>query len=57
MKLGRLMPAMEGAPCVVHGRFGEGTYTLSYSHLETPASLRARASATAIAGWSTETLA
>jgi len=39
----RLMPAMEGAPCVVHGRFGEGTYTLSYSHLETPASLRANA--------------
>ena len=25
-----------GQPCVVHGRYGQGSYTLSYSHLETP---------------------
>lgn len=25
-------------PCVVHGSFGKGSYTLSYSHLETPGS-------------------
>ena len=37
----RLMPAVAGSPCVIHGRFGRGTYTLSYSHLETPASGRA----------------
>lgn len=27
---------LEGQPCVIHGKFGSGTYTLSYSHLETP---------------------
>ncbi len=27
---------LQGQPCVVHGTFGKGTYTLSYSHLETP---------------------
>ena len=27
---------LRGEPCVVHGAFGEGSYTLSYSHLETP---------------------
>ena len=25
-------------PCLVHGTYGKGAYTLSYSHLETPAS-------------------
>jgi hypothetical protein len=25
-----------GQPCLVHGPFGRGSYTLSYSHLETP---------------------
>lgn len=34
-----LSPAfLEGQPCLVHGSYGGGTYTLSYSHLETPAS-------------------
>ncbi len=27
---------LEGQPCIVHGKYGQGTYTLSYSHLETP---------------------
>lgn len=27
---------LEKQPCVVHGQYGKGTYTLSYSHLETP---------------------
>lgn len=27
---------LEGQPCIVHGKHGQGTYTLSYSHLETP---------------------
>ena len=27
---------LAGQPCVVHGRFGEGEYVISYSHLETP---------------------
>ena len=32
-----LSPAfLEGQPCLVHGRYGQGSYTLSYSHLETP---------------------
>lgn len=26
----------EGEPCIIHGQYGKGTYTLSYSHLETP---------------------
>ena len=30
-----------GHPCVLHGAFGKGSYTLSYSHLETPGSLEA----------------
>ena len=30
-----------GQPCVLHGAFGRGTYTLSYSHLETPGSAAA----------------
>ncbi len=30
-------------PCLVHGRYGKGAYTLSYSHLETPASPEANA--------------
>lgn len=34
---------LDGEPCVVHGRFGAGTYTLSYSHLETPDSPAANA--------------
>ncbi|MEG1610105.1 MAG: BPL-N domain-containing protein [Bilophila sp.] len=29
---------LNGQPCVVHGKKGKGSYTLSYSHLETPAS-------------------
>ena len=29
---------LNGQPCALHGRFGKGTYTLSYSHLETPGS-------------------
>ncbi len=29
---------MQGQPCLVEGRFGQGRYVLSYSHLETPAS-------------------
>ena len=29
---------LAGQPCLVHGRFGEGEYVLSYSHLETPGS-------------------
>lgn len=34
-----LAPAfLDGQPCVLHGRRGRGTYTLSYSHLETPGS-------------------
>ncbi|MEG2173592.1 MAG: biotin--protein ligase [Desulfovibrionaceae bacterium] len=32
---------LRGQPCVVHGLHGAGTYTLSYSHLETPHSLAA----------------
>ena len=32
-----LTPAfLAGQPCVIHGRYGEGNYILSYSHLETP---------------------
>lgn len=27
---------LEGQPCLVHGAYGAGSYTLSYSHLETP---------------------
>lgn len=27
---------LHGQPCVIHGQYGAGTYTLSYSHLETP---------------------
>lgn len=27
---------LEGQPCLVHGSYGEGSYILSYSHLETP---------------------
>ena len=27
---------LEGQPCLVHGQHGAGSYTLSYSHLETP---------------------
>lgn len=27
---------LDGQPCLVHGCYGVGTYTLSYSHLETP---------------------
>ena len=27
---------LAGQPCVVHGAYGRGAYTLSYSHLETP---------------------
>ena len=27
---------LAGQPCMVHGQHGAGTYTLSYSHLETP---------------------
>lgn len=30
-----------GHPCVLHGSFGKGSYTLSYSHLETPGSMDA----------------
>lgn len=30
-------------PCVLHGRYGRGSYTLSYSHLETPGSPQANA--------------
>ena len=34
-----LAPAfLNGQPCALHGRFGKGSYTLSYSHLETPGS-------------------
>lgn len=34
-----LAPAfLDGQPCALHGRYGNGTYTLSYSHLETPGS-------------------
>ncbi len=29
---------LNGQPCAVHGRYGKGSYTLSYSHLETPGS-------------------
>ncbi len=29
---------LSGQPCVIHGPFGKGGYTLSYSHLETPCS-------------------
>ena len=32
-----LTPAfLAGQPCVIHGRYGDGNYILSYSHLETP---------------------
>ncbi len=32
-----LLPeALKGDACVIHGPFGKGSYTLSYSHLETP---------------------
>lgn len=27
---------MRGQPCIIHARKGQGSYTLSYSHLETP---------------------
>ena len=27
---------LKGQPCVLHGHYGAGSYTLSYSHLETP---------------------
>ena len=27
---------MRGRPCIIHGSFGRGSYTLSYAHLETP---------------------
>lgn len=27
---------LDGQPCVLHGQWGRGSYTLSYSHLETP---------------------
>ncbi|MDL2313587.1 biotin--protein ligase [Desulfovibrio sp. OttesenSCG-928-C14] len=27
---------LRGEPCVIHGSYGRGGYTLSYSHLETP---------------------
>lgn len=27
---------LAGQPCVIHGDYGKGSYTLSYSHLETP---------------------
>ncbi len=39
----RLVPEILDAPCVIHGKYGLGTYTLSYSHLETPAFSRANA--------------
>ncbi len=29
---------LEGQACLAHGAYGKGTYTLSYSHLETPGS-------------------
>ena len=29
---------LNGQPCALHGRYGKGSYTLSYSHLETPGS-------------------
>lgn len=29
---------LEGQPCILHGNYGKGSYTLSYSHLETPGS-------------------
>ncbi len=32
---------MRGAPCLIHGAYGRGGYTLSYSHLETPDSPQA----------------
>ena len=35
--------AFGGAPCVIHRPCGQGSYTLSYSHLETPASPAANA--------------
>lgn len=38
-----LPPHLHGTPCVVRGRFGEGEYVLSYSHLETPDSPLANA--------------
>ena len=34
---------LAGQPCVLHGRYGRGSYTLSYSHLETPGSPQANA--------------
>lgn len=34
---------LQGQPCVIHGAYGAGTYTLSYSHLETPHSPAANA--------------
>lgn len=35
----RLRPTfLEGQPCILHGKSGKGTYTLSYTHLETPGS-------------------
>lgn len=34
---------LHGQPCVIHGQYGAGTYTLSYSHLETPHSPAANA--------------
>ena len=34
---------LTGQPVIIHGAFGRGTYTLSYSHLETPDSPQANA--------------
>lgn len=34
---------LQGQPCVIHGDYGAGSYTLSYSHLETPNSPAANA--------------
>ncbi len=32
---------LAGQPCLVHGKYGLGSYTLSYAHLETPGSPQA----------------
>lgn len=35
----RLRPTfLIGQPCILHGTYGQGSYTLSYTHLETPES-------------------
>ncbi len=34
---------LRGEPCVIRGRFGRGTFVLSYAHLETPDSPQANA--------------